>query len=273
MRKGTLSRRLSFVFALLLFIALILCLALGEIRMPETGKNVKKNGDLTVDCSHMSEGYVMVKAKKSSKKLKVRVKMKDATLNYDLNGSGEYEVYPLQFGNGKYQFSLYKNASGKKYSEEGKIDLNVKMSDANTCFLYPNQYVNYTEKTECVKKATELCEGTTDPAKIYKTICGFVEKNFVYDFVKAATVKGGMLPDIDGCWKKRMGICQDLSAVTIAMMRSQGLPARLMIGTLGSGTYHAWVTAVVNGEEQFFDPTAEINKSSKKDTYTTERIY
>ena len=40
MRKGTLFGRLSFVFALLFFCALIICLALGEIRVPETGKTV-----------------------------------------------------------------------------------------------------------------------------------------------------------------------------------------------------------------------------------------
>ena len=70
-----------------------------------------------------------------------------------------------------------------------------------------------------------------------------------------------------------MGICQDLSALTCAMLRSQGVPARLMIGTVGANTYHAWVVAVVNGEEKFFDPTAELNASSKTDTYTTERYY
>jgi transglutaminase-like putative cysteine protease len=70
-----------------------------------------------------------------------------------------------------------------------------------------------------------------------------------------------------------MGICQDLSAMTCAMLRSQGVPARLMIGTLGVNTYHAWVMAVVNGEDKFFDPTAELNASSKTDTYTTERYY
>ncbi len=268
------SRHFSSVFILLTVVLLITCVTLAEVRMPEaTGKDVKKNGDLVVDCSNMDQGYVMVKGKKTSKRLKVRVKTADSSLNYDLNGDGEYEVFPLQFGSGKYQISLYKNVSGKKYSEEGKVGLNAKLSDPLNCFLYPNQYVNYTEETECVVKANEICAGMTDQAQIYKTICDFVKANFVYDFVKSVSVKAGVLPDIDGCWSKRMGICQDLSALTIAMLRSQGVPARLMIGTLGSSTYHAWVTAVVNGEEKFFDPTAELNASSKTDTYTTERYY
>ena len=113
----------------------------------------------------------------------------------------------------------------------------------------------------------------TDQAEIYKTVCNYVVKNFSYDFIKSVTVQAGVLPDIDYCWKNKMGICQDLSALTCAMLRSQGVPARLIIGTLGSGTPHAWVLAVVNGEDKFFDPTAELNASNKADTYTTERWY
>ena len=118
-----------------------------------------------------------------------------------------------------------------------------------------------------------MCKGMTDQAEIYKAVCNYVTSNFVYDFIKSVTVKPGQLPQIDECWNSKMGICQDLSALTCAMLRSQGVPARLMIGTVGANTYHAWVVAVVNGEEKFFDPTAELNASSKTDTYTTERYY
>ena len=257
----------------LLLVSVIICLSMADILMPQTGKKVQKNGELSVDCSHMDQGYIMVKAKKGKKKLKVRVKCGENALNYDLNTDGEYEVFPLQYGSGKYTITLYKNASGKKYSEEGKVSISPKMKDPNTCFLYPNQYINYDEKTDCVVAAADMCAGKTEQADIYKTITGYVANNFVYDFVKSVSVKAGVLPDIEGCWEKRMGICQDLSSMTIAMLRSQGVPAKLMIGTLGSGTYHAWVVAVVDGEDKFFDPTMEVNKSSKKETYTTERWY
>ena len=274
MRRRGVSGRVSSVLILFVLTVFVSFMALSEVRMPEaSGKDVKKNGDLVIDCSHMDQGYVMVKSKKTNKRLKVRVKTADTSLNYDLNNEGDYEVFPLQFGSGKYQVALYKNASGKKYSEEGKVNLTVKMPDPNACFLYPNQYVNYDENTPCVIKAAEICEGMTDQAEIYETVRRFVLKNFNYDYVKSVTVKAGVLPDINGCWEKRMGICQDLSALTIAMLRSQGIPARLMIGTLGASTYHAWVTAVVNGEDKFFDPTAELSGSSKTATYTTERYY
>ncbi len=270
--------RKRFVLCATLILALCAAIVVAAIglKLPEAkGKSVKKDGKMIVDCSNMSEGYIMVKAKKTSKKLRVRVTAGEEKLLYWLNGDGEYEVFPLQYGSGKYKIELFENVKGKDYSKEGTLTLNVKMPDELNCFLYPNQYVWYNENTACVKQAQEMCKDMTDQNDIYKTIRSFVLKNFIYDYAKSVTVKSmsQQMPDIDGCWNNRMGICQDLSAMTCAMLRSQGVPARLMIGTVGANTYHAWVVAVVNGEEKFFDPTAEMSSKNKKDTYTTERYY
>ena len=265
--------RLMSCAALVLAVCALIIFAAVRINLPEaSGKTVKKNGKMTVDCSNMSEGYVIVKGKKSEKRLKLQISSGKNKLNYDINSDGEYEVFPLQFGNGKYQIALFENASGKKYARAGSVKLNVSMTDELSCFLYPNQYVSYDAKTPCVVYAQKMCKGMKDQAEIYKAICNYVTSTFAYDYIQSVTVKPGQLPQIDECWDKKMGICQDLAAMTCAMLRSQGVPARLMIGMAGN-TYHAWVTAVVNGEEQFFDPTAELNASSKNATYTIERYY
>ena len=263
------ARILRAVLAFLLMLAVV-CAA--DPRMPETGSKTKKGGGLTVDYSHIDEGYVMVKAKQGSKKLKLRVKMGKTTLTYNLNNKGEYEVIPMQLGNGSYNFILYKNVSGNKYSEEGKVSLKASMPDELSAFLYPNQYVNYTADCAAVLEAQKLCEGVTDQEQIFKIVCDYMKTNFVYDYIKAVTVQPGQLPQIDECWEKRMGICQDLAAVMVCMLRSQGVPAKLMIGMLNESTYHAWVTVVVNGEEKFYDPTAALNAVSKG-SYTVERFY
>ena len=260
---------------ILVLCAAIIAVAIG-LKLPQaTGKSVKKDGKMTVDCSNMSEGYIMVKAKKTTKKLRVRVSTAGAKLLYWLNGDGEYEVLPLQFGSGKYKVELFEHVKGKDYSKEGTLKLSAKMPDELSCFLYPNQYVNYNENTACVKYAQEMCKDMKDQGEIYKTVCTYVLQNFIYDYIKSVSVQSmsQQMPDIDYCWTNRMGICQDLSAMTCAMLRSQGIPARLMIGTVGANTYHAWVVAVVNGEEKFFDPTAELNASNKNETYSTERYY
>lgn len=50
-------------------------------------------------------------------------------LTYDLNTAGEYEVFPLQLGDGSYTVELFENVSGKKYAAEGKVTVSVKLDD------------------------------------------------------------------------------------------------------------------------------------------------
>ena len=165
--------------------------------------------------------------------------------------------------------SMTVTAAGKV---SGKVTVNAKMEDEEAAFLCPSQYVNYTQDTKAVGISCELCEGLSGEKEVFAAVCGYVEKNFGYDFIKAATVKSGTMPDIDGCIKTRMGICQDLAAVTVCMLRVQGIHARLVIG-YADKAYHAWVTANVDGEEVFYDPTAAIGAIRNVKNYTVERIY
>jgi transglutaminase-like putative cysteine protease len=264
------------IFAMLVLVVCTFVFSFSEVLMPvASGKKVLKADKLTVDASNADQGYIMVKGPKTKTRLKVTVEITGTKLQYDLNGEGEYEVFPLQLGRTNYTVSLWRQVEGKKYGKIGQVKVAAKMEDELNCFLYPNQYVNYTKNSPCVKEATEICKDLETNLEKYEAIRSYIVKYFSYDYIKSVTVAGssGMLPDIEGTWKGKKGICQDLSAVTCAMLRSQGIPARLMIGQLGSGTPHAWVMAIVDGEEKFFDPTAEMNASNKSDTYTTLRFY
>ena len=255
------------IFAMLVLVVCTFVFSLSEILMPvASGKKVLKADKLTVDASNADQGYIMVKGPKTKTRMKVTVEITGTKLQYDINGEGEYEVFPLQLGRTNYTVSLWRQVEGKKYGKIGQVKVAAKMEDELSCFLYPNQYVNYKKDSPCVKEAAEICKGLETDKEKFETIRKYVVKNFQYDYIKSVTVAGssGMLPDIEGCWKGKKGICQDLSAMACAMMRTQGIPARLVIGTLGSGTPHAWVLAHVDGEEIFFDPTAELNASNKR---------
>ena len=260
----------------LMILLLILCisgsLAAGAKWPSGSSKGQKSDSKLRVDTTNLSEGYFMAKVgSKCKNRLKLRVVFGKETLTYDLNTSGDWEVFPLQFGSGKYEISLWENVSGKKYSSAGKISVKASLSREDGAFLYPNQYVNYTEKTEAVAMADKLCKGKNEKES-FEAITKFMTSSFVYDFVKAATVKAGVLPDIEGCYKKKMGVCQDLSAIMVCMLRSQGIPARLIIGYADKG-YHAWTVTEIGGKDVFFDPTAALNAISKPKKYTVERYY
>ena len=267
-------RLIILMAALAGLLALFCALAQAENQAiwPTTGSDVKKDDKLKVDVSNTKDGYFMAAVSKQNKhRLKLRVVKGGEQLTYDLNGNAEYEVFPLQFGSGKYEVTLYENVSGKKYSQEGKVNLSVSLTREDAAFLVPSQYLNYTQLSAAVAAADELCLDKSEE-EAFKLVCNFMKTKFVYDFVKAATVKAGMLPDIDGSFDKHMGVCQDLSAIMICMLRTQGIPAKLMIG-YADKQYHAWVVAYVDGEESFFDPTAALSAISKVKEYTLERYY
>lgn len=273
---------LKTITALLFVIILTLtaCVSLAESPMPEHGK-ADTNGSLTVDHSHASDGYIFVRAKASSKKLKISVALNGkAKIHYNLNAKGEEEILPLQYGNGKYTISLYEQQSGSRYHKIGELTFTVKMQDERSYMLYPNQMVDYTATTAAVQYADELCEGMTDEYEIAMTVYKFMKKTFTYDWFKSGDVKAGtlkeILPDIDGCWETKTGICQDLAAIMVAMLRSQGVHARLVVGTCG-GAPHAWVTVYYYDKDgklmhMSLDPTYYCTVS-KQAGYKAERYY
>ena len=236
-----------------------------------SGTAVEDNGKLTLDYSHADQGYAMAGASTpTAHRMKVRVKSPSGQLDYDLTDDGVYTTIPLQLGNGSYDFSLYENVSGTKYSSAGKVTIYVALEDPNLAFLAPNQYVNYVPESLTVQKSDEIA-GDASPREVYDAVTKFIADEFSYDFVRAQTIPAGALPEVDPCFEKRAGICQDLAAVMVCMLRVQGVPARLMIG-YADQYYHAWTVAVVDGEEIFFDPTAAIGAMRAK-KYQVERYY
>ena len=264
---------LCLIAALLLSGCCGLLSSAAAAKWPEgSSSGQKTNGKLKLDVTNISEGYFMAAiTQKTSHRMKLRVVKDGETLTYDLNTDGKFEVFPLQLGSGKYDISLYENVSGKKYSSAGKITLNVSLTREDGAFLYSNQYVNYDEATKAVAVANKLCAGKTEK-ETYALIRKYITENYAYDFIKSVTVAAGELPDIDGCYDKKMGVCQDLSALMVCMLRSQGIPARLMIG-YADKNYHAWTITTVESKEVFFDPTAALNAISKPVSYSVERYY
>ena len=71
----------------------------------------------------------------------------------------------------------------------------------------------------------------------YQYICDTVK----YDDEFAANVKSGYLPTPDETMETGMGICIDYAALAAAMMRSQGIPTKMVFGYVSpNDIYHAW---------------------------------
>ena len=273
MRKsGRLPRGfIAWVLALGLCLAAALALS-GGVWPDAPGTSTRKKGDLTIDNSNAADGYVMAKAKKGNKRLKLRVSLSGQTLTYDINADGEYEAFPLQLGAGEYGFELFRNVEGNKYAQAGSVKIDLAPADDTVAFLSPNPYVPYGADSQAVRISEEICAGLTTDREKLEAVRDYVRGNFVYDYVKAATITSGAMPDIDGLIEKRMGICQDLSALVACMLRVQGIPTQMVIG-YANKNYHAWNSVLIDGQYQQVDLTAELNAVARNVTYTVERFY
>ena len=246
-------RRKILLYALLVLTAAGMIImagtAFGDAKWPQSSESGEKTSSkLKVDVGNASEGYFMAAVTSKSKhKMKLRVEKDGTTLTYDLNISGTYEVFPFQLGSGSYELSLWENVSGKKYSAAGKIKVNVKLKREDGAFLYPNQYVNYRKNDQVVGMSLKVCRDK-EGKEAYTAIKQYIVENFRYDDIKAATIQPSELPDIESCFSSKSGVCQDLSAVMVSMLRVQGIPARLVIG-YADKIYHAWVVTEVEGKK------------------------
>ena len=173
------------------------------------GTAVSTDGKLVIDYSHIEQGYVMARIDSpSNHRMRIRVTVGGAQLIYELNSEAEYEAFPLQMGSGKYEFSLFENVKSNKYSAEGKLTFDAQLVDENAAFLVPNPYVYYTQLSEAVAKSDELTAIFESPdkdlpqAEVYETITKFMADEFSYDFVRAASISPGELPEVDGCFEK-----------------------------------------------------------------------
>ena len=214
----------------------------NQLQPVASGTNVLKNSAAAIDASNMSDGYVMVRYLGSgTARLKVLITGPSGiTYNYNLTISGEFEVFPLPDGSGSYKVGVYQNVGGTSYSTLYSTTITVTLKDEFAPFLLSNQYVNYTLDTLVVKEAARLCEGETDLMSKLGKLYDWVVGNYTYDYNLAKTVQSGYLPDLDESYAKKSGICFDYASTLTAMLRSQNIPTKLVIGYAGTA-YHAWI--------------------------------
>ncbi len=218
----------------------------GEAAIPlavtviPSGTLVKSGGDAVIDYSNTADGYIMVKYQNDTgKRIKVQVKGPKTTYSYNLT-PGKWEAFPLSDEDGTYKIGVYLNVEGTKYATVVSLTVNVKLKEPFAPFVRSNQYVDFDNAPNTVRKAAEICNGLETLDKV-NAVYQYVVRNFKYDTHLASTVKSGYLPDLDKVLESKKGICFDYAAMMAGMLRSQGVPCKLIVGYAGS-EYHAWIS-------------------------------
>ena len=153
----------------------------------------------------------------------------------------EWTTFPLSDGNGTYTVGVYINVTGNKYAVVMTAEITAEMADEFVPFLRPNQYVNYTVAPDTMALGAQLCVGLEHPLEKVAAVYDHVVHHFSYDYEKAKNVTSGYLPELDAVLAEQKGICFDYAALMTAMLRSQEVPCKLVVGYAGT-VYHAWIS-------------------------------
>ncbi len=210
-----------------------------------SGVTVYSNNDAAIDASNAADGYVMVKYTGSAAKVRMLIETPAGnTYNYLMALDGNYDVYPLSEGSGKYKIGVYENLHDDQYAAAFTQSVNVTLKDEFSMFLYPNAYVDFNASSKAVLKGAELAAGCNTDLEVVQNVYHYIIENITYDHQKAATVQSGYIPTVDETLATGTGICFDYASLMGAMLRSQGIPTRLEIGYAGT-EYHAWISVYV----------------------------
>lgn len=225
----------------------------------ENGTESFSDGEyVNVDVSNSSSGYIMAKLiGRSNQKIKLMIEKDQKKYSYDINNE-QYLAFPLQMGDGLYEFRILKQVSGDEYARLATKQMDVQLENEFTPFLYPSQIVNYDIDSEAVKLSFSLVKDETNDLQRIAKLYEYVVTNITYDQEKADAVSNRfVLPNPDETLASKKGICFDYAALLATMLRAQNIPTRLVTGYTDI-EYHAWVEIYLENEgwinpKVFFD--------------------
>ncbi len=246
-----------------------------EFLLPEaSGNTVYGNDVVSIDASNTAEGYLMVQYTGDADKTRLQITVPDGTIYTYALSAGAYETFPLSGGNGAYHLDILEHAYDNMYAVAFSQDMEVTLNDEFKPFLYPNQYVWFTGDHQAVACGIELSDHSSGDLDYITQVYHYVTENISYDKELAVNVSTDYLPDIDTTIATGKGICFDYASLMAALLRSQGIPTKLVVGYSGDA-YHAWIsvyleeTGWVDNVIQFdgkswslVDPTLAANNDS-----------
>jgi hypothetical protein len=133
------------------------------------------------------------------------------------------------------------------------------------------RYLQLPEGIERIKAfAADLTKGTTSDEQKAVMIEQYLKNNYTYSLETSRPPKG-VSPVEDFLFNTKKGYCEYYATAMVLMLRSLGIPSRIVTGYHGGerneyGGYiivrqsdaHSWVEALINGRWDRFDPTPEV---------------
>lgn len=219
-----------------------------------------KPGLPIIDKSQLEKGLITIKydtEEKADYMLRVTKGMK--SYDYKVVPGGQYS---LQMGNGLYKIFIGELVTGRTYKQVLAEEIKLELGEPNIVFLQSTYMIKWHDQNKAIIQAQELTKNAKSDEEKAALIYNYIVDKISYDYELAATVQTGYIPDIDVTYAKATGICYDYATIMAGMLRSVGVPTKLVTGFHKDDveTYHAWNKVYYNGKWQIIDTTYDAVK-------------
>jgi hypothetical protein len=217
-----------------------------------------EDGGIRIDTGSTPYGVVLLRVDTTSipasKGCKVILMAGKSSYQYNIQDRGIYLGLPLQMGNGTYTMMIYEQVDGASYATKMAHTFSVSLASSLKPYTAASIMTDFSRGSSCVKKANSLCANINTQNGKVEAVYTWIVSNISYDQALANSITSQQitvyLPDPDQTYTSRKGICFDYASLMCAMLRSQGIPTRLIMGSTSLG-YHAW-------NEVFFEGTGWV---------------
>lgn len=210
---------------------------------PDTKNTKMDNSYGTVDWSTAASGYITFTAKGQTRVF-VLQGPDDTQALFEVAKGNTIKI-ALVDGAGKYQYAIANNTNGgKSYRVQYKNSFAVQSIDAELVpYLVSTPYGDYENAPDATAKAEELWDSKKTQLENIKAIADWVG-DLKYDkSLKQGPLGVYVAPD--SVIENGGGVCNEMSKLLSAMLRSQGVPAYVQTGHDAGGNNHGWVMAWV----------------------------
>lgn len=218
-------------------------------------------GDFSLNKSKIADGIITVQYTGSfNKKIKLTVEKNNERYVYNITNENPINI-PLQLGDGTYKITVYKHLDSTNYQPLATESVDANNISSVKLFTYSIPNIYFDKTLLSIKNYDEVLGQEVANDKI-KKLYGDVINFYTYDYDKAKkVVSTEYVPFIDDMYSSKKGICYDYSVLMAGVLRSQGIPTKLVMGYAPEiKAYHAWNQIYMNGKWVTVDTTYDASK-------------
>lgn len=216
--------------------------------------NVSVFGESVYKIDNLHNNLVQISTSSINTKAKIMVEKGEEKYYYNVNN--KEETIPLQLGNGKYSVKVLENITGKKYKVVEKKEIILDGQISNDIYLSSNQPIYWKNQKNTIAMGNKLTKDLNSQDEKIKAVYNYIIENIKYDSNQINTIDDTYVPNLDLVLSTNKGICYDYASLFAGILRSQGIPTKLLKGYKSDlDAYHAWNEVLVDGNWIVIDTT------------------